>query len=223
MTVMKRTSAVAGAAILAFFGSAGAATADELYPPTPEPTLEVEARSVCVGDVPFLSWDAAHGSDIGAADSDGTVTITFLNPGGADHVLSGQPMSGQVLWPGAEMDAEGNLRIVDRVKELIIRGGYNVYPSEVEAVLYEHPDIIEAAVIGIPHDHYGEEVAAVVVVRHGAPQDGPSITAWARERLSAYKIPRVVQFVDKLPTGSTGKLLKRAIDRAPLADMLAGR
>ncbi len=123
----------------------------------------------------------------------------------------------------AEMDAEGNLRIVDRVKELIIRGGYNVYPSEVEAVLYEHPDIIEAAVIGIPHDHYGEEVAAVVVVRHGAPQDGPSITAWARERLSAYKIPRVVQFVDKLPTGSTGKLLKRAIDRAPLADMLAGR
>src|SRR4029077_13448355 len=63
-----------------------------------------------------------------------------------------------------EMDAEGNLRIVDRVKDLIIRGGYNVYPSEVEAVLYEHPDIVEAAVVGIPHEHYGEEVAAVVVL-----------------------------------------------------------
>jgi len=120
-----------------------------------------------------------------------------------------------------EMDAEGNLRIVDRAKDLIIRGGYNVYPSEVEAVLYEHPDIVEAAVVGIPHEHYGEEVAAVVVVRPGSPQDGPAITAWSRERLSAYKIPRIVQFVDELPKGSTGKLLKRAIDREPLVKIAA--
>jgi long-chain acyl-CoA synthetase len=120
-----------------------------------------------------------------------------------------------------EMDPRGNLRIVDRAKDLIIRGGYNVYPSEVEAVLYEHPDVIEAAVVGITHEHYGEEVAAVVVVSPAAPQDGAAITAWARERLSSYKIPRVVQFVDKLPTGSTGKILKRAIDRGSLADMLA--
>src|SRR4029077_5679476 len=78
-----------------------------------------------------------------------------------------------------ELDSAGNLRIVDRAKDLIIRGGYNVYPSEVEATLYEHPDIVEAAVVGIPHPHYGEEVAAVVVVRPGAPQDGPAITAWS--------------------------------------------
>ena len=122
-----------------------------------------------------------------------------------------------------EMDAEGNLRIVDRAKDLIIRGGYNVYPSEVEAVLYEHPDIIEAAVVGIAHEHYGEEVAAVVVVRSSSPQDGPAITTWSRERLSAYKIPRVVQFVDELPKGSTGKILKRAIDREPLAEILSGQ
>lgn len=120
-----------------------------------------------------------------------------------------------------EMDAEGNLRIVDRAKDLIIRGGYNVYPSEVEAVLYEHPDIIEAAVVGIAHEHYGEEVAAVIVVHPSSPQDGPAITAWSRERLSAYKIPRVVKFVDELPKGSTGKILKRAIDREPLARILA--
>lgn len=120
-----------------------------------------------------------------------------------------------------EIDAEGNLRIVDRAKDLIIRGGYNVYPSEVEAVLYEHPDIIEAAVVGIAHEHYGEEVAAVVVVRPSSPQDGSAITAWSRERLSAYKIPRVVQFVDKLPVGSTGKILKRAIERESLAKILA--
>lgn len=122
-----------------------------------------------------------------------------------------------------EMDAEGNLRIVDRAKDLIIRGGYNVYPSEVEAVLYEHPDIIEAAVVGIAHEHYGEEVAAVIVVHPSSPQDGPAITAWSRERLSAYKIPRVVKFVDELPKGSTGKILKRAIDREPLARILADR
>jgi long-chain acyl-CoA synthetase len=116
-----------------------------------------------------------------------------------------------------ELDEAGNLRIVDRAKELIIRGGYNVYPSEVEGALYEHPDIVEVAVVGVPHPHYGEEVAAVVVVRAGAPQDGPAITAWSREKLSAYKIPRIVQFVDELPKGSTGKILKRAIDREPLA------
>ena len=121
----------------------------------------------------------------------------------------------------AEMDAEGNLRIVDRAKDLIIRGGYNVYPSEVEAVLYEHPDIVEAAVVGIPHEHYGEEVAAVVVVSPGSRRDGPAITAWSRERLSAYKIPRVVQFVDELPKGSTGKIIKRAIDREPLVEIAA--
>jgi long-chain acyl-CoA synthetase len=136
-------------------------------------------------------------------------------PGATAEVLSpdGWLRTGDI----GELDDAGNLRIVDRAKDLIIRGGYNVYPSEVEAALYEHPDIVEAAVVGIPHPHYGEEVAAVVVVRPGSPQDGPAITAWSRERLSAYKIPRVVQFVDELPKGSTGKVIKRAIDREPLA------
>ncbi len=94
---------------------------------------------------------------------------------------------------------DGDLRIVDRVKDLIIRGGYNVYPGEVEEVLYQHPDIIEAAVIGIPDDYYGEEVAAVVAVRPGSDLEADDVTSWARERLSAYKIPRVVQFIDALP------------------------
>ena len=119
-----------------------------------------------------------------------------------------------------KLDAEGNLRIVGRAKELIIRGGYNVYPSEVEAVLYAHPEVLEAAVIGIAHAHYGEEVAAVIVVNPGMPHDGAALMAWARERLSAYKIPRVLQFVDELPKGSTGKILKRAIDREALAQLL---
>gem|GEM_PF-6087478 len=105
-TEMKRSYAVAAVAAVALLGSAGAASADELYPPPPEPTLEVSASSLCVGDVPYLEWEGAHGSDSEGAD-DATVTVTFLNPSGADHVLSGQPLSGRILWPGAAADSEG--------------------------------------------------------------------------------------------------------------------
>lgn len=128
-----------------------------------------------------------------------------------------------------ETDTDGDLRIVDRIKDLIIRGGYNVYPGEVEEVLYEHPDIVEAAVIGVPDEHYGEEVAALIAARPGSGLGAGEVSTWARERLSAYKIPRIVRFVDALPKGPTGKILKRSIDRTaltrdtPTADIAAGR
>ncbi|RAG83434.1 AMP-dependent synthetase [Streptacidiphilus pinicola] len=112
------------------------------------------------------------------------------------------------------IDEAGELYIVDRKKELVIRGGYNVYPREVEEVLYEHPDVVEAAVVGVPHYHYGEEVAAAVALRPGATPDAAALRAWAKERLSAYKVPHLVAFVDTLPKGATGKILKRAIDRS---------
>ena len=112
------------------------------------------------------------------------------------------------------VDEAGELYIVDRKKELVIRGGYNVYPREVEEVLYEHPDVVEAAVVGVPHDHYGEEVAAAIALRPGATPDAAALRAWAKERLSAYKVPHLVAFVDTLPKGATGKILKRAIDRS---------
>ena len=114
------------------------------------------------------------------------------------------------------LDEDGDLRIVDRIKELIIRGGYNVYPREVEEVLYEHPDIVEAAVLGVPDPTYGEEVAAVVVLRPGSELDAETLRTWAKERLSAYKVPHLVQFVPALPKGPSGKILKRAIDREQL-------
>jgi long-chain acyl-CoA synthetase len=114
------------------------------------------------------------------------------------------------------LDADGDLHIVDRKKDLIIRGGYNVYPREVEEVLHEHPDIVEVAVVGIPDEHFGEEVAAVIALRSDAEVDPTALRAWAKERLSAYKVPRRFQFVDALPKGSTGKVLKRAIDRDAL-------
>jgi long-chain acyl-CoA synthetase len=111
------------------------------------------------------------------------------------------------------LDADGYLTIVDRVKDMIIRGGYNVYPREVEEVLYEHPDIIEVAVVGVPDTHFGEEVGAVVVTRGDSTLGGPELRRWAKERLSAYKVPRLIQFVDTLPKGPTGKIMKRSVSK----------
>ena len=122
-----------------------------------------------------------------------------------------------------EFDEQGRLRIVDRVKDLVIRGGYNVYPSEVEEVLYEHPDVVEAAVVGVPDRHYGEEIAAVVVLRDDAGAGAEDVVRWCRERLSAYKAPRIVRFVDALPKGACGKILKRAIDRDELSRFVVRR
>jgi long-chain acyl-CoA synthetase len=118
-------------------------------------------------------------------------------------------------------DADGDIRIVDRVKDLIIRGGYNVYPREVEEVLYEHPDVVEVAVVGVPDEHFGEEVAAVLALAPGAVFDREAFRAWAKERLSAYKVPRLFQVLDTLPKGPTGKILKRAIDTDAVRDASA--
>lgn len=109
------------------------------------------------------------------------------------------------------LDEQSDLRIVDRLKELIIRGGYNVYPREVEEVLYEHPDVREVAVIGVPDDHFGEEILAVLALNDPTNFEPAAMTGWLKERLSAYKVPRRYRIVDELPKGPTGKILKRAI------------
>jgi long-chain acyl-CoA synthetase len=111
----------------------------------------------------------------------------------------------------ARVDADGCYFIVDRKKELIIRGGYNVYPREIEEVIYEHPAVREAAVVGIPHPDLGEEVGAAVALKAGAEADEADLREFVRSQLAAYKYPRQVWFVDELPKGPTGKILKRAI------------
>lgn len=116
-----------------------------------------------------------------------------------------------------ELDEDRDLRIVDRKKDLIIRGGYNVYPREVEEVLFEHPDVIEVGVVGIPDEHYGEEVGAAVVLRPGSDVSMAELRAWAKQRLSAYKVPHRLLVLPELPKGPTGKVLRRAIDRRRLA------
>jgi long-chain acyl-CoA synthetase len=112
----------------------------------------------------------------------------------------------------ARVDDDGYFFIVDRKKDLIIRGGYNVYPREIEEVLYEHPAVREAAVVGVPHDELGEEVGAAVVLKDGEQVDEAGIRDYVKENVAAYKYPRRVWFVDELPKGPTGKILKREID-----------
>jgi long-chain acyl-CoA synthetase len=112
----------------------------------------------------------------------------------------------------ARLDQDGCFFIVDRKKELIIRGGYNVYPREIEEVLYEHPAVREAAVIGIPDPELGEEVAAAVALKAGATAIPEEIREFVKANVAAYKYPRHVWFVDELPKGPTGKILKRAIE-----------
>ena len=108
-------------------------------------------------------------------------------------------------------DDDGSYAIVDRKKDMIIRGGFNVYPREVEEVLYAHEAIVEAAVIGVAHESHGEEVKAVVVTREASALRSEELIAWCKERLAAYKYPRIVEFVDELPKGPTGKILKREL------------
>jgi long-chain acyl-CoA synthetase len=111
----------------------------------------------------------------------------------------------------ATVDADGFYTIVDRKKDLIIRGGYNVYPREIEEVLYEHPDVLEAAVVGIPDPQWGEEVAAAVSVRPGSTVDAEAIKEFVKERVAAYKYPRAVWIISELPKGPTGKILRREV------------
>jgi long-chain acyl-CoA synthetase len=119
------------------------------------------------------------------------------------------------------VDEEGRYYIVDRKKDMIIRGGYNVYPREIEEVIYEHPAVREAAVVGIRHADLGEEVGAAASLHPGAELTESELREFVKERVAAYKYPRHVWFLDELPKGPTGKILKREI-AAPAAVVLAG-
>ena len=113
------------------------------------------------------------------------------------------------------MDEDGYFFIVDRKKDLIILGGYNVYPREVEEVHYEHPAVAEAAVIGIPDALLGEEICAAVGLKAGASASPEELIAFVKERLAAYKYPRQIWIVDTLPKTATGKTLRREVAPPP--------
>jgi acyl-CoA synthetase (AMP-forming)/AMP-acid ligase II len=109
------------------------------------------------------------------------------------------------------VDEEGFIFLKDRIKDMIISGGENVYPAEVEAVLMSHAEILECAVIGIPDAKWGETVKAVVVRRQGASLTEAALIAWSRDKLAGFKRPSSIDFVEALPRNASGKLLKRTL------------
>lgn len=158
----------------------------------------------------------ADGQDVGAGEGVGEIAIR------GDNVMKGywgKPEATAEAIPDgwfrtgdiASVDEDGYYTIVDRKKDLIIRGGMNIYPREVEEVLYTHPDVLECAVVGVPHPELGEDVGAAVSLREGASGDVDEIQQYVKERLAAYKYPRTIWVLDELPKGPTGKILKREI------------
>lgn len=139
----------------------------------------------------------------------------WRNPPATQEVLrDGWLATGDV----AERDDDGYYTIVDRTKDMYISGGENVYPAEVEAVLADHPDVVEAAVVGIPDPRWGEVGRAVVVARAGAQIDPNRLSAFCRNRLAGYKVPREVVVVDELPRSAVGKIVKSALRTSGLPE-----
>ena len=109
------------------------------------------------------------------------------------------------------VDGDGRLIVFARRSDLIVSGGENVYPIEVEEVISQHPAVVEVAVIGVPHERWGETVKALVVLAPGTAVEADELVAFARERLAGYKLPRSVEFVAELPRSAAGKVLKREL------------
>jgi len=151
---------------------------------------------------------------------DGVGELLVRTPAAMDAYLNAAAETEAVLAGGwfhtgdlASVSADGWVRITGRKRERILRGGYSVFPPEVESVLLAHPEVAEAAVLGLPHPELGEEVAAFVVLRPGARANAAALTAYCRDRLAAFKYPRWVTVVDALPRSATGKVLKAQLAR----------
>ncbi|MBU2551518.1 MAG: long-chain fatty acid--CoA ligase [Proteobacteria bacterium] len=120
------------------------------------------------------------------------------------------------------LDEDGYVYIVDRKKDMIIASGFNIYPNEIDEVLYEHPQVLEACVVGVPHDYRGETVKAFVVPKPGQKPTKDELDAFCRERLTAYKVPKIYEFMDELPKSAVGKILRREL-RAMEIEKAKGR
>ena len=125
----------------------------------------------------------------------------------AAAVRDGWMHTGDAAW----RDEDGYFYIYDRVKDMIVTGGENVYPAEVENAIAGHPDVADVAVIGVPDEQWGEVVKAIVVARPGATPDPSGVIAWSRERIAKYKVPKSVDFVEAIPRNITGKILRREL------------
>src|SRR5699024_8430247 len=125
----------------------------------------------------------------------------------ADTLRDGWLYTGDIAY----MDEEGYAYIIDRKKDLIIAGGYNIYPRDVEEVMYKHPAIQEVVVVGVPDQYRGETVKAVAVLKEGEAVTEEALIDYCRQNMAAYKAPRIIEFRDELPKTNVGKILRRQI------------
>ena len=218
LALLRECIEVFGCGFVQMYGMTETAGAITALPPEDHDT-EQGARLASVGK-------PLPGVEMKAIGSDGRT----LPPGEVGEIAtrSAANMAGYYNLPGATaetidaegwlhtgdagyLDADGYLFLKDRIKDMIISGGENVYPAEVENVVFGHPDVAEVAVIGVPDEKWGETVKAVVVLKAGATPDAAGIIAWARERIAAYKAPRSVEFITALPRNASGKILRREL------------
>jgi long-chain acyl-CoA synthetase len=163
-----------------------------------------EARIVNDQDEDFSAWAVGE--------------LIIRGPGVMKGYLNQPEATAETLRGGwlhtgdlARMDEERYIYVADRKKDMIIRGGYNVYPREIEEILYTHPDVVEAAVVGIPHLDLGEEVAAAVVLRQGTCTTSEELKQFVKERVAPHKYPRRIRLVKELPKSQTGKVLRKIL------------
>ena len=190
----------------------------ELFRPISYLASEAEDRPECIGRaVPGVDIRvvAEEGAESGEADAG---ELWIRTPAALQGYWNDPAPALEDGWfrtgDLARVSADGFVEITGRLRERILRGGYSVFPQEVEAVLAEHPDVAEAAVVGVPHPELGEEVAAFVVLKPGKSAVAESIAGYCEARLARFKYPRHVRFVPELPKGATGKVMK--------ADLLRG-
>ena len=189
----------------------------ELFRPISYIAAEEDDRPESIGRaVPGVEAKVVAEETAGAGD-DGTGELWIRTPAAfqgywddpAPVLTAGWFRTGDL----ARISSDGFVEITGRLRERILRGGYSVFPQEVEAVLAAHPDVAEAAVVGVPHADLGEEVAAFVVVKPGASPAPDRIAKYCQARLARFKYPRQIRFVAELPKGPTGKILKAELVR----------
>lgn len=179
---------------------------------------DVERKPGTIG-IPVRGMEQRLVDDDGKEVADGEVGEIAIRGEGVMKGYWGKPEATEEAIPDgwfrsgdlATRDEDGYYTIVDRKKEMIIRGGYNVYPREIEEALYEHPAVAEAAVIGMKHPELGEEIGAAVALKSGKKAEPDELKEHVKERVAAYKYPRKVWIVDELPKGPTGKILRREV------------
>jgi long-chain acyl-CoA synthetase len=210
--VMRRFESTFGVRVLEGYGlseTAPVVAFNQLYRPSKPGTVGLPVFGVDVRCVDEAGRPVSTGTPGEVVVRGPNVMKGYFNrPEATDEAMrNGWFHTGDI----GSIDQDGYLSIVDRKKDMILRGGFNVYPRELEEVILSHPAVSLAAVIGVPDERLGEEVKAYIVRKPGASLAEEELLEWMREQFAAYKYPRLIEFVDSLPIGPTGKILKRAL------------